>query len=126
MLMYNTLQLGKPIDKNIRFPPIYTLYRNGMTKTLKNRGDAVAFLKTGKWLDRTQYETKDEVINYEEISKHGSPETCSPSEREKSGHQQYQSNASDETRKKLEPEAVRPRPSSGEVRKRGRPKRVNK
>ena len=128
MMTYSTMaSVGKPKEKVFSFPSIYTLYRRGMTKTLKSREEAIAHLKTGEWFDQTIYESKDEVIQYEEISKHGSSKTCASSEREESGHEQYQPDSSDSPGEELESKALRPRSSRSVLKsKRGRPKRVKK
>jgi hypothetical protein len=127
MMTYNTLaSFGKPKDKP-GFPTVYTLYRRGMTTTLKSRQEAIALLKTGEWFDRTTYETKEEVIQHEEISKCSGSKTCASSEREEPGHEQHQSDPCDSSGKELDTKALRSGSSSGVlVKKRGRPKRVNK
>lgn len=138
---------------NMSFKRTYTLYRNGLHKTC-NKGTAIELLSTGEWFDLTKYQDNEEKLNVQtkcrleeqrvgarhdrqpeqrgwssaaRFDEAGSSDSSSCSGREESGHEQHISDICDSDGKEHSVQTIRSGSQCSEViKKRGRPKRVNK
>lgn len=91
---------------------------------------AIGLLQTGQWHDKTKYQPKEEVLNYEKDRRIGfgndGIESKASSEREEPGHRPHQCDETNHGRTEHSVQTIRSRSTNSEVsKKRGRPKKSN-
>lgn len=124
MMMMCSQYLFDPTERAdiARLRRVYKLYCNGLFKTC-HYDEAVKLLITGKWFDKTTYLPNEEVLTYEKPRQRiCSDQSKTSSERQESGHQQYQPNTQNNCGEELPAWHDGSRSAGSEVKKRGRPK----